>query len=171
MHLWNKLQRLLRHRWLDDSDAHRALGSAGLARITERVALSEQHHSGEIRVCVEASLPLGDVWQGTTPRQRALAMFGHLRVWDTEANNGVLVYLLLADHAIELVADRALARCVPESEWQAMVTALRSDLQQGAFEAGLLAAVDRLDGLLRQHFPLAPGARNPNELSDHPALH
>ena len=171
MRLWNKLLRLLRHRWVDERDAQRALGRAGLDRISQRVAQSERHHSGEIRVCVEAGLPLADAWQGTTPRQRAVTMFGHLRVWDTEANNGVLIYLLLADHAIELVADRALARSVPATQWQAMVDELRSALQRGEFEAGLLAAVDRLDALLRQHFPLAEGARNPNELPDHPSLH
>lgn len=163
-----RISRLLRHRWFDETDARRALDDAALRRIAERVAESERHHSGEIRVCVEPGLPLSYLWRGAGARERALSMFGKLRVWDTEHNNGVLVYLLLADHAIEVVADRGVHRRVGESGWQAVVQSLSADLRRGEIEAGLLHAVDTLDGVLRRHFPLTPGEANPNELPDAP---
>ena len=96
---------------------------AAKARLT-RVAASEKRHSGEIRVCAEAGLPLSYLWRGASARERALAMFGKLRVWDTEHNNGVLIYLLLAEHAIEIVADveRKYGISMPEEELQELVS-------------------------------------------------
>ena len=111
------LPRLLKHRLLDEGDARRMLGKDALARIEARVAASEKRHSGEIRVVVEAGLPLSYLRRAATPRDRAVALFGKLGVWDTERNNGVLIYLLLAEHAIEIVADRGLNRVVPAGEW------------------------------------------------------
>jgi len=162
--------RLLRHRWWDETDTRRALDAAALARVEQRIAASERAHSGEIRVCVEAGLPLSYLWRRASARERAVAMFGKLRVWDTEANNGVLIYLLLADHAIEIVADRGLARHVPQAHWQGIVGGMREDFRAGRFEAGLARAVDAVDALLRQHFPLAPGETNPNELPNRPVV-
>ncbi|MBL8306448.1 MAG: TPM domain-containing protein [Rubrivivax sp.] len=159
-----RIRRLLKHRWLDEDDAARALGAPALARLEARVAASEQAHSGEIRLCIEAGLPLSYLWRDATPRQRAVTMFGKLRVWDTEHNNGVLIYLLLAEHAIEIVADRGLARHVPQAQWDALLGGMREAFRAGRYEEGLAAAVDRVDALLRQHFPLAPGQANPNEL-------
>ena len=162
----NRWLRILKHRWTDETDAARALGPEALARLEQRVAASERRHSGEIRLCVEAGLPLSYLWRGATPRQRAITMFGKLRVWDTEANNGVLIYLLLAEHAIEVVADRGLARAVPPETWQQLVAGMREAFRAGRFEAGLAEAVDRVDALLVAHFPLAEGQANPNELPD-----
>ncbi len=162
----NKLLRILKHRWLDETDTARALGEAALKRLEERVAASERRHSGELRLCVEAGLPLGYLWRDGTPRERAVTLFGKLRVWDTEANNGVLIYLLLAEQAIEIVADRGLTRQVPQAEWDALVAAMRQQFRAGQFEAGLAAAIDTVDALLRRHFPLAEGEINPNELPD-----
>jgi hypothetical protein len=159
-----KFARLLRHRWLDETDARRALGDAALKRLEERVAASERGHSGEVRVCVEAGLPLSYLWRDLSARDRALTMFGKLRVWDTEHNNGVLIYLLLAEHAIEIVADRGLARRVVGDEWQRLIAAMRENFRAGRFEAGLMQAIDAVDALLRHHFPLAPGENNPDEL-------
>jgi uncharacterized membrane protein YgcG len=161
-----KLARLLRHAWLDESDARRALGDAAVKRLEERVAASERRHSGEIRVCVEAGLPLSYLWNDLSARQRAVTVFGKLRVWDTEDNNGVLIYLLLAERAIEIVADRGVARRVPQAEWDRLVAGMREAFRAGRFEEGLGQAIDAVDGLLAQHFPLAPGAANPNELPD-----
>jgi uncharacterized membrane protein len=104
--LLGRLPRLLRHRWLDETDTRRALGPEALSRIEQRIAQSEARHGGEIRVCVEAGLPLSYLWRDASARERAVSMFGKLRVWDTEVNSGVLIYLLLAEHAIEIVADR-----------------------------------------------------------------
>ena len=95
-------------------------------------------------------------------------MFGKLRVWDTEHNNGVLIYLLLAEHAIEIVADRGLSRQVDAAEWRTIAATMAAAFAAGQFEAGLNQAVDAVDELLRRHFALAPGEANPNELPDEP---
>ena len=162
-----KLTRILKHRWLDERDAARLLDKATLDRLEAQVASSENKHSGEIRLCVEASLPLGYLWRDATARERAVALFGKLRVWDTEHNNGVLIYLLLAEHAIEIVADRGITRRVPQATWDALITGMREDFRAGRFERGLMQAVEMTDGLLCRHFALAAGESNPNELSDH----
>jgi uncharacterized membrane protein len=161
-----RILRILRHRWLDDTDLKRALDDAALDRLAARVKRSEAQHGGEIRISVEAGLPLSYLWQGLSARDRAVTLFGKLRVWDTEHNNGVLIYLLLAEHAIEIVADRGLARHVPPQHWQAVVAGMREAFRAGRYEAGLLQAVDAVEALLVQHFPLHPGGANPNELSD-----
>jgi len=166
MGLLKRLPRILKHRWLDETDAARALGPDALAHLEERVQASERKHSGEIRLCIEAGLPLSYLWRDATPRQRAVTMFGKLRVWDTEYNNGVLIYLLLAEHAIEIVADRGITRRVPQSTWDSLVAAMREDFKSGRFERGLTQAVDAVDGLLYRHFALAAGESNPNELPD-----
>ena len=164
----NKLLRILKHRWLDETDAQRALGEAALQRLAERVRASERRHSGEIRLCVEAGLPLSYLWRDATARERALAMFGKLRVWDTEHNNGVLIYLLLAEHAIEIVADRGLARKVPPDTWRDLARRMSVAFKAGRFEQGLGEAIAEVERLLLQHFALAEGAANPNELPDRP---
>jgi uncharacterized membrane protein len=164
----SKLTRILKHRWHDETDARRALDEAALARLAGRVHTSETRHSGEIRLCVEAGLPLSYLWRGAAPRERAIAMFGKLRVWDTEHNNGVLVYLLLAERSIEIVADRGLSRQVPPAQWQALTAGMSAAFKGGRFEEGLGAAIDAVDRLLGQHFPLAEGQQNPNELPDRP---
>jgi len=164
----NRWLRILKHRWLDETDAHRALDEAALARLAARVQRSEGQHSGEIRLCVEAGLPLSYLWRDAPPRERALAMFGKLRVWDTEHNNGVLIYLLLAEHAIEIVADRGLSRHVPAAEWRRLTAGMAAAFKAGRFEDGLMDAIDAVDRLLLQHFALTEGQRNPNELPDSP---
>ena len=165
-----RLARILQHRWLDETDAARVLGKAALARLEARVAASELQHSGEIRLCVEAGLPLSYLWRDATPRQRAVTLFGKLRVWDTEHNNGVLIYLLLAERAIEIVTDRGLARHADTAHWQRVMATMREAFRAGQFEAGLNQAIDAVDALLTQHFALAPGQVNPNELSNAPVV-
>lgn len=103
-------------------------------------------------------------------RQRALALFGKLRAWDTAHNNGVLIYLLLAERAIELVADCGLNEHVRPEDWQAMVERMRHALRQGHFEEGLAQTLEEVTALLVRHFPLAPGEADPNELPDEPIL-
>src|SRR3569623_1087384 len=105
-----------------------------------------------------------------TARERAVAMFAKLRVWDTEHNNGVLIYLLLSERAIEIVADRGLTSRVPEAEWARIVGAMRGEFQAGRFEQGLVQAIDAVTALLMQHFAAAAGDANPNELPDEPSL-
>jgi hypothetical protein len=162
--------RVLRHRW--EKDATHTLSSEALEQLRMRVAASEQLHSGEIRICVEAGLPnsylLRTDTMATLLRQRAIAQFGRLRVWDTEHNNGVLIYLCLAEHAIELVADRGVNRIAPAAYWEQTIGTLGTALGSGAFEEGLGLAVDAVGGLLQQHFALPAGETNPNELPDTP---
>lgn len=165
-----RLGRILRHRWLDERDVERALDRNALERLAQRVAASERRHTGEIRVCVEAGLPWSYLWRDATARERAIAMFGKLGVWDTEANNGVLIYLLLAEHRIEVVADRGLNRHVGAAQWQAITDTMAEAFRAGRFEDGLNQAVDAVDALLAQHFPLGAGVHNPNELPDAPDL-
>jgi uncharacterized membrane protein len=169
----NKLIRILKHRWLDASDTTRAVPDDMAERLARRVAASEGRHSGEVRLCVEAALPTSYLWRlnANTPlptivRERALTWFGRLRIWDTEHNNGVLIYLLLAEHAIEFVADRALARRVTPTEWQAIVDRLGARLREGAFEDGLTQALEEVSALLVAHFPAEAGAAQSNELPD-----
>jgi uncharacterized membrane protein len=163
-----RIARLLRHRWRDE--AHRAIPREMVERLKQRVAASELAHSGEIRVCMEAGMPTSYVMRDATPRDRAIAMFGKLRVWDTEHNNGVLVYLLLAERAIEIVADRGLTARVPDGEWQRIVASMQGEFSAGRYEQGLTHAIDAVTALLVQHFPLQAGEENPNELPDEPVL-
>jgi uncharacterized membrane protein len=165
--------RLLKHRWLDRSDTLRAIPDDMAERLAQRVAASESRHTGEIRLCVEAALPSSYVWRSGDAsalpdliRERALGWFGRLGVWDTEHNNGVLIYLLLGEHAIEIVADRALTHRVDQAQWQAMVDRLVIRLRKGDFEDGLTEALEEISALLVAHFPLAPGASRANELSN-----
>jgi uncharacterized membrane protein len=129
------------------------------------VASQRNAHSGEIRVCVEAGLPLSYLWRNATARQRAVTMFGKLRVWDTEHNNGVLIYLLLAEHAIEIVADRGLARHVPQAQWDAAAAGMREAFRAGRFEEGPGSGHRRRARAAAAALcPLAEGQANPNEL-------
>lgn len=168
--MMQRLQRLFRHRWVDDGDTARAVPPALSERLAQHVAASERLHTGEIRIYIEAGLPASYIWRDATPRERAIAMFGKLRVWDTEQNNGVLIYLLLAEHAIEIVADRGLSRHVPDAQWQEVVRHMGEQFRAGRYEEGLKQAVDEVTALLVKHFPAAAGAGNENELPDHPVL-
>ena len=163
-----RVQRIIKHRWAHVTGTAHTLPPKVLAQLEERVAVSELQHSGEIRIFVEAGLPTSYLWSDAPgsqiARQRAISMFGKLRVWDTAGNNGVLIYLLLAEHAIELVADRGLNDCVPPEVWKAVVTRMRSAFQKDDFQEGLTQAIDEVTALLEQHFPLVPGQANPNEL-------
>lgn len=166
----NRWLRLIKHRWAEAGDVHRALPPEALERLTQRVRDSERRHSGEIRICIEAGLPLSYLWRHAPARERAIMMFSKLRVWDTEHDNGVLIYLLLADHAIEIVADRGLNRIVGDVAWQSMAARMSAAFKAGRFEEGLASALEQVDALLLQHFALAEGERNPNELPDQPVI-
>ena len=165
-----RLQRIWRHRWLDDADTRRAIPPELVERLAQQVAASERRHTGEIRIYVEAGLPLSYLWRDATPRERAIAMFGKLGVWDTEQNNGVLIYLLLAEHAIEVVADRGLSRHVAPEQWQQIVQGMSAAFRAGRYEPGLMQAVDAVTALLVRYFPAQAGAANANELPDEPVL-
>lgn len=160
--------RVLRHRLVDERHAQRVIGREGLDRIQAAIEASERSHSGEIRVCIEAGLPLSYLLRGADARERAITMFGKLGVWDTEANNGVLIYLLLADRRIEVVADRGVQRHVGPDGWRTIVDQLASACRESRFEAGIIQAIGEVDRLLCRHFPVAEGHGNPDELSNRP---
>lgn len=172
--MWTRLTRILKHRWQSDDAAQRAIPPALLDRLAAQVARSEVGHSGEIRIYVEAGLPLSYLWQPASmadiTRERALALFGKLRVWDTAHNNGVLIYLLLAEHRIEIVADRGLNERVAPDTWPQLVSGMSAAFKAGDYEAGLTQAVQQVSALLQQHFALQGGQSNPNELPDAPVL-
>ena len=164
-----RLTRLLRHRWADGR-LRRVLTPEVLQRLGQRVAASERRHTGQIRICAEGGLPLSYLWRGASARERAITQFGKLRVWDTEHNNGVLIYLLLAEHAIEIVADRGLAQRVPEATWQTLVQRLGQALRAGQYEDGLTEVLADVSALLVAHFPTSDNAPSSNELPDAPVL-
>ena len=170
----DRIRRLLRHRWFDQATLGRVLPAAALQRLTQRVQDSERIHGGEVRIYIEAGLPNSYLLRSddlpSLVRQRALTQFGKLRVWDTEQNNGVLIYLLLAERAIEIVADRGIDRHITPPQWQAMLAHMREAFRQGRFEDGLNQAVDEISAHLAQHFPRPAGQGDVNELPDAPMV-
>ena len=159
-----------RHRWIDEAAVRRVLPPEALERLAARVGASERRHSGEIRICIEAGLPMSYLRRDAPARQRAVTLFGKLRVWDTEHNNGVLIYLLLAEHAIEIVADRGINRQVTEAEWAAMAQRMGAAFREGRFEDGLTQALEEMSALLVEHFPLREDEPDRNELPDEPVV-
>jgi uncharacterized membrane protein len=172
--MWNRLKRVVKHRWQDDAAARRGLTPDVVERLMRRVKASEGRHSGELRIVVESALPSSYLWRSPSmpqlARQRALTLFGKLRVWDTEQNNGVLIYLLLAEQMIEIVADRGLNQHVPAHHWQGVIQQMRQPMQQGSYEEGLTLALQEVSAVLVRHFPLAEGTPHNNQLPDQPLI-
>ncbi len=139
-----------------------------LDAVEAEIAKSEQAHTGELRFAIETALDLPPLLHGLQSRQRALDVFSLLRVWDTDTNSGVLIYLLLADHRVEIVADRGIAAKVEQAEWDAVCREMEQAFRIGEFAGGSIAGVQRISALLSQHFP--PGIRNPNELPNKPYI-
>ena len=164
------LARIWAHLACDARDARRLFPDESLRRIEQAVAEGERGHSAEIRIAIEASLPLSRVARGASPRERALEVFSELRVWDTEANNGVLVYLLVADHAIEIVADRAALAALGAPGLQGICDRLGESLRAGRHEQGLLEATECLNRDLAEAFPLVSPESDENELPNRPAI-
>jgi uncharacterized membrane protein len=141
---------------------------AALSRIEEAIRASERKHSGELRFAVEGPLPLAYLIRDRKPRLRAEDVFSQLRVWDTEQNSGVLIYVQLVDRRIEIVADRGIAAKVEQAEWSVICRSMEQAFSEGEFTEGALQAIGRITALLAKHFP--PRGRNPNELPDKPAV-
>jgi hypothetical protein len=160
--------RLIKHLLIPGWWAQRAFGGAVLTRVEAAVAQSERQHRGELRFAVEGGLDPRVLLKGMTSRQRAVEVFSQLRVWDTEENSGVLIYVQLIDRDIEIVADRGINARVAQAEWDAICTRMESEFRDGRFEAGALSAIDEITALLARHFPAREA--NPNELSDKPVL-
>lgn len=163
-----KVSRWLKHVFMPPWAWRRAFPQATLHAIETAVRESELHHGGEIRFAIENSLPPGLAWRGMSGRERAIEVFSQLRVWDTEHNSGVLVYLLLADRDIEIVADRGIAARVPPSAWEAVARAMETHFRAGRFAAGAMEGIEKISALLTQHCP--PLGDNPNELANRPVI-
>ncbi|MFM1887233.1 MAG: hypothetical protein RL026_2390 [Pseudomonadota bacterium] len=162
------LGRLLRHLCWPEWRVRRHLPRAALDDIGRAITTTEREHRGELRLVIENALDPVAIAAGLGARERALQVFAQLRIWDTEDNCGVLVYLLFAEHAVEIVADRGIAKRVPQADWDAICAEVRAACQSGRYRDGALCAVERVSGLLRRHFPVV-GARS-NELPDQPVL-
>ena len=167
MNISSRLSRSLRHLPTGIARVRRVLPQTALTRIEQAIAQGEAQHSAELRFVVEGSLGWRRAWSRLSSRERALELFAQLHVWDTQHNNGVLLYVLLADQKIELIADRAVAALVPDANWQAVCAQLTTAYKAGQYLDGTLQAIASIHQQLRPHFPLQAGA-NPNELPDRP---
>jgi uncharacterized membrane protein len=160
------LKRVSRHLFAFPGALNRSLTPGAMASIENAIARSETGHRGEIRFAAEAALDSAALFAGQSARERALEVFSQLRIWDTEENNGVLIYLLLADQDIEIVADRGVHAKVPSGEWEQICRRMESALARGEFEQGILAGIEEVSRLLARYYPPQPGGRN--ELPDRP---
>ena len=158
--------RWIRHLFLDDAALARAFPGAALDAIGRAVAEQEKRHRGELRVAIEGGLPLPALVAGRTAHERALQLFRDHRVWDTEDNAGVLVYLLLADRRVEIVADRGIDARVGATAWETICGAMQREFAAGRYESGMQSGLASISDLLAAHFPARE--RNPNELPDAP---
>ncbi len=164
---------LLRHLSYPRWRVQRAFPPRALAAIEQAIVASEKRHSGEMRFVVEGGLDLPQLVRGISPRERALEIFSKLRVWDTEENSGVLIYVGLADHQVELIADRGIDKKVADETWQLICAAMESAFRLGKFEEGALAGVRAISEVLAEHFPLAGDSThpdNPDELVNDPLI-
>ena len=162
------LSRWFRH--LMASSAGSFLPEAALGRITQAIAADESRHRGELCFAVESSLGWRGLWAGQSPRNRAFELFSQLRVWDTAENNGVLIYLLLADHRIEIVADRGLDARVSTEQWRGICLQMEERLAAGDPEAAVLLGLASAGDFLAGHFPRIENQIDDNELPDRPQL-
>lgn len=169
-----RLKRFLKHRWMNEATTRQVLPPELLQRLEQRVSASERLHSGEIQIYVETSLPLHCLYReeptSILVRDRALALFSDLRIWDTANNNGVLIYLLMVEQAIEVVADRGLSPWMNSSDWKRLIADISVAFRRKDYEGGLTNALEEVSALLVQHFPVSIGETNPNELPDAPIV-
>lgn len=162
-----KIQRILKHLLTTRLSVTRAFPTGVLNAIETAIKASEAEHAGEIRFVVEGSLDGMPLFKDQSPADRAIEVFAQLRVWDTEHNNGLLIYLLLADHAVEIVADRGIHARVGADAWREVCQHMETAFAQSNYEAGVVAGVQAVTQHLVRHFPADAGA---NELPDRPVL-
>ncbi|MGD2139050.1 MAG: TPM domain-containing protein [Burkholderiales bacterium] len=157
-----RLVRIAKHLLIPDWWAHRVFPKPVLQHITEAVSASEKSHRGELCFVIEGDLDLPVLLRGMNPRARAEALFAQMGVWDTEENNGVLIYVQLIDRAIEIVADRGINAKVPKAQWDKICAHMQSCFHSGHYQQGALDGIESVDALLRTHFPAS--GENPDEL-------
>ena len=160
--------RILRHLFSGPWQVRRRFCKDAMQRIQTEITSSEHQHLGELRFAVEAGLHWRALLHGTTARARAIEVFSQLRIWDTEHNSGVLIYVQLVDRKVEILADRGIDALVPQAEWDAICRRIEQRYREGEFEQGTCAAIEEITVRLARHFP--PRAANPDELSNRPVL-
>jgi uncharacterized membrane protein len=148
-----KLKRIIRHLVMTHWRVKTAFPPRTLSAIDKAVRESHKAHVGQVRFVVEGALHSAALFDGLTARERAIDVFSQLRVWDTEQNNGVLIYLLLADRDVEIIADRGIHLRVPSEEWEAVCRMMESEFQRGKYQAGAVRGVEQVTVLLKKHFP------------------
>lgn len=158
------IRHLLQHHWR----ARRVFPQDVLDRIEQAIKQSEAAHSGQIRFVVEGALDGRPLFRNQHARERALDVFSHLRIWDTAHNNGVLIYLLLADRDVEIIADRGIDAKVGAAGWERICRAMEAAFSAGQFERGAIDGIAAVSRELAKHFP--PAGAHPNELPDKPVV-
>jgi uncharacterized membrane protein len=162
------IKRIVKHLFAPQWIITRAFPRRTLAAIENSIHASEKSHHGELRFAVEAGLHPLPVLRGQSARERATEVFSELRVWDTAHNSGVLIYVQLVDHRIEIVADRGISAKVPQHAWDAICLRMEAAFRESRYEGGVITAIGEITALLAQHFP--PRGDNPDELSDRPVV-
>jgi uncharacterized membrane protein YgcG len=163
-----RLARLLRHITTTRWSTRRHFPERVRHAIERSIRDCEARHGGEIRFVIETAFDLPELWHDLAPRRRAWQLFGQLGVWNTEHNNGVLIYVLMADRVVEIVADRGIAARIEQREWHAVCERMEEHYRAGRFREGSIAGIDGVGALLEQHFPgAAPGS---GELPNQPVL-
>jgi uncharacterized membrane protein len=167
----NRLARLVRHLLETHGSVRRRFTPDVLDRIERAVRASEARHGGEVRVVIETDLDAWSILAGRPSRHRALEVFALQGVWDTAENNGLLLYVLFADRAVEIVADRGYAGRVEQAEWDAVCRAVEAEFKRSRWEQGVVAGVERVSAIAERCFPLGErGDAAGDELPDRPLL-
>ncbi|WPX31824.1 TPM domain-containing protein [Actimicrobium sp. CCC2.4] len=162
------LSRLVRHLTTTAASGKRAFPVATLKAIENVIQHGERLHRAEVKLVIEAALPLFDVWSKVTARDRARELFIHYRVWDTEGNCGLLFYINLADHKVEIITDRAVGRALTPDEWRDICGLMTQGFRRGIFHDSMIGALTVLNHKLEQHFPDTGERRN--QLPDAPLI-
>jgi len=162
------IKRIIKHLSIGQASVHRSFSRSAMANIERSIAEVEKTHAGQIRFAVEAGLDLAPLLAGQSARERAIEVFSRLHVWDTEHNNGVLIYLLLADRDVEIVADRGVHAKLGQAVWESVCKEMEAAFRMGRFEEGVIAGIRSVGAHLAQHYPQV-GVKT-NELSDQPVI-
>lgn len=164
----NNVIRYIKHLSATRWQVSRKFPASSLKAIEAAIAASEKSHMGELRFIVESGLELPALLSGLSARARALQVFSDLRIWDTEQNSGVLIYLLLAERKVEIVCDRGINKRVDQSTWNSICKNMEHHFRLGHFEAGALKGINAITQLLQKHFPAH--SDNRDELSNSPVI-
>ena len=160
-------KRILRHLFSSPLVLRKHFSAKVLKNIEQKIGENEKTHAGQIRFVVENDLHILSLLRGESSRQRAIALFSSLGIWDTEYNNGVLIYLLFADHKVEIVADRGIHAIVGDAQWQQICHEMEIQFRQQNFEAGVIYGIDKIGAFLSKHYP---DQAIKNELPDVPVV-